>query len=126
MALFSSSKKKTEAPAKKKSAAKKVTAKKVAGVTGVHAWVLRAPRITEKATDVAARNTYVFDIAVGANKVQVARAIEETYKVTPRKVAIVNIPQKKVRNMRTGVSGTTAAAKKAYVYLKDGDTISLM
>lgn len=125
MAIFSRSKKNTDAPAKKKVAPKKAAAAKAAQ-THVHAWVLLAPRITEKATEVAARNTYVFDIAVDANKTQVVRAVEELYKVKPRKVAIVNIPQKKIRNPRTGVRGTTASAKKAYVYLNEGDTISLM
>lgn len=71
-------------------------------------------------------NTYVFDIATRANKPQVAAAVRAIYKVEPVSVRIVNNPAKKVRNARTGVWGTTNARKKAYVKLKEGDSISMI
>ena len=91
---------------------------------GDHAHVLLRPRITEKATLVTGMSIYVFDVVSSANKRQVLEAVAHYYKVTPRKVRIVTIPSKSVRNMRTGQSGTSHGGKKAYVYLKKGETIS--
>ena len=94
------------------------------GVAGVE-HVLRNPRITEKATDVTAHSVYVFDIDDAANKKLVSAAVRSVYNVTPRKVAIVNIKPKHVRNMRTGKRGMKRGGKKAYVYLKKGETITI-
>ncbi len=87
--------------------------------------VLKRPRITEKATINQMTSVYVFDVAVRATKRQIMQAVEQYYKVRPRKVTVVTIPQKKTRNMRTGTKGITAGGKKAYVYLKKGETITL-
>ena len=92
---------------------------------GGDAHVLSNPRITEKATMVTAQSVYVFDITAHANKRQVKAAIEKVYKVKPHKVAIVNIKPKTTRNMRTGQYGTKKGGKKAYVYLKKGETITI-
>lgn len=89
------------------------------------AQVLRNPRITEKAADATARRVYVFDVACGASKTEIVAAIRAVYKVVPAKVRTAPVPTKDVRNARTGVRGTTARAKKAYVYLKEGETITL-
>lgn len=88
--------------------------------------VLRRPHITEKSVRGMNGGSYCFEIDPRANKTQVAAAIKHVYKLTPRRVAIVNIPAKTVRNRRTGKLGTTAGVKKAYVYLKKGDTIAVM
>lgn len=89
------------------------------------AHVLSCPRITEKATDAASRGVYVFDIAPESNKRMVMQAVSLLYKVMPRRVTIVTIHPKRVRNMRTGRVGVKQGGKKAYVYLKEGDTITL-
>ena len=60
-----------------------------------------------------------------ARKRDIVRAVQALYKVKPRKVAIVQVPLKKVRNMRTGKTGVKKAGKKAYVYLKQGDVITI-
>ncbi len=88
--------------------------------------VLIRPRITEKATDVTASRTYVFEVAVHATKKDVENAVKEYYKVTPRKVNLVKIPRKKRMNRRTRKAGMSSLGKKAYVYLKDGDTIEFV
>jgi large subunit ribosomal protein L23 len=88
--------------------------------------VLKRPRITEKSVTGMNTGSYCFEIDPRANKTQVAAAIKHVYKLTPVKVAIVRIPARTVRNRRTGKLGTTAALKKAYVYLKKGDTIAVM
>lgn len=123
MALFS--RKTKEA---KEVKAKAPAAAKVASTSGMKeelAHVLQNPRITEKATSATEQGVYVFDVAVSANKKQIMSAINAAYKVKPRAVHIVNIRPKMVRNMRTGKSGMKAGGKKAYVYLKKGETITI-
>ena len=88
--------------------------------------VLLRPRITEKATDVTANSTYVFEVAIDAKKKDVENAVKKYYKVTPRKINLVNIPAKKRVNRRTRKVGLSARGKKAYVFLKKGDTIEFV
>ncbi len=88
--------------------------------------VLSHPRITEKATLGIDRGVYVFDVVRDANKKQIKEAVQDMYNVTPTKVRIVTVPKKNVRNPRTGIYGSKGGGKKAYVYLKKGDTISIM
>lgn len=90
------------------------------------AQILLAPRITEKGAYLSANGVYVFNIARDANKIQVAEAVKETFKVTPRKVTVVNIPRKETQTRGTNRKGMTRAGKKAYVFLKKGDTIELV
>lgn len=138
MALFGFGKKKDEekkaetaapeAPvAKKKPVASKKKEKKAAGIAVANRAsktnVLVRPRITEKATFAAEHGAYVFDVAPNATKVEVREAVRQHYKVTPRKVNIVTVPSKKIQSRFRGRFGVTAGGKKAYVYLKDGDTI---
>jgi large subunit ribosomal protein L23 len=87
--------------------------------------ILRRPRITEKATTLSAFNVYTFDVSVDANKKLVASAVKDIYNVSPVKVRMVMIPAKRVTS-RKGVQGKTTGGKKAYVYLKKGDTIELV
>lgn len=88
--------------------------------------ILLAPRITEKGAYLTEKGVYVFNIARDANKMQVADAIRETFKVTPRKVTVVNLPRKQTQTRGTNRKGMTRAQKKAYVFLKKGDTIELV
>lgn len=118
MALFSKKTTKTEtAPAN--------VGASVATPVNLEAVLVR-PRITEKGTDKITQGAYVFDIDTRATKKLVAAAITKTYNVTPRKIAIVNNRAKIVRNARTGKYGKTSGNKKAYVYLKKGDSITVM
>ncbi len=88
--------------------------------------ILLAPRITEKGAYLSAVGVYVFNIARDANKIQVAAAIKETFGVTARKVTVVNVPRKQTQTRGTNRKGMTRAGKKAYVFLKKGDTIELV
>lgn len=91
---------------------------------GAQYTLLSRPRITEKATTLATvQNVYVFEIAPSANKIMVAQAVKELYKVTPEKVNIVKIPKKPVFTKR--IKGVKGGGKKAYVFLKKGDTIEI-
>lgn len=91
-------------------------------------WVLKNPRITEKAALKAEGGVYVFEVSADATKSQIAAAVAEFYKVNPIAVNIAKTPAKKVvRRKANGVkSGYKSGLKKAYVYLKKGDTIELV
>lgn len=87
--------------------------------------VLRNPRITEKATAQGQLGVYTFDVSESATKRSVAAAVAMLYKVSPRKIHIVPVPSKVRRSVRTGARGISRGGKKAYVYLKRGDSITL-
>ena len=129
MALFGRGKKQEETAeeqvTEKKAPAQVQLTRKAVGPTNL-SHILVKPRITEKATDNTAQGVYVFEIATTATKPQVAGAIEEAYKVKPLKIRIARYPHKVVRNARTGKYGVKSGGKKAYVYLKPGDSISIM
>ena len=86
--------------------------------------VIKNPRITEKATMVAEKNVYTFDVIEKATKQEVAKAVKELFKVTPTKIAMITIKQKKV-TVR-GKKGMKKGGKKALVYLKKGDKIEFV
>ena len=88
-------------------------------------WVLIAPHITEKAAVQSGDGVYTFRIHTDANKVQVKKAIQAYYKVSPEKVRVVNVKPEQIlgRNRR---GGTKKAFKKAYIYLKKGDKIEFV
>ena len=86
--------------------------------------VLKAPWFSEKALIGTENGVYVFEVPPAVTKHDVMNAVEKTYKVSPVKVNIVNLPaKKKALRTRRGV-GTRARRHKAYVYLKKGDTIA--
>ena len=87
--------------------------------------ILLSPRITEKGALLAEASCYIFNVSSRANKGEIAAAIKETFKVTPRKVTIVNTARKQKITRGTNRKGATASVKKAYVYLKKGETIEL-
>lgn len=89
------------------------------------AQILISPRVTEKGSHLAEGGVYVFNVAIDANKAQITAAVKELYKVTARKVTVAHIPRKSVVTRGTNRKGTTAGGKKAYVFLKKGDTIDL-
>jgi len=117
MALFS---KKTD---KESTAPKQIKSVHRDTVVLSKAHVLRHARITEKATTKAMESVYVFDVAQSATKGDIAKAISAIYQVKPHKIAVAKIPSKSVRSLRTGITGVKRGGKKAYVYLKKGETI---
>jgi large subunit ribosomal protein L23 len=83
--------------------------------------VLRRPLITEKSTVLQSLNKYVFEIADGANKLQIKQAVEKAFKVTVTGVNVITMQGKKNRMGRREV--VTMPWKKAIVTLKPGDKI---
>jgi large subunit ribosomal protein L23 len=87
--------------------------------------VLKSFRITEKASALNANlNKYVFEVATSANRIEVARAIVEKYKIKVSKVNILNHPGKyKSGRMFGGHPGRTNRRKVAIVTLAEGQKI---
>lgn len=103
--------------------ATKKAKKEVAEVKPIANSFVIGPRITEKAAYGAEKNVYVFNVTLDANKIQIKKAIKDQYKVTPTKIAIV-VSKPRTVTFR-GKLGTQSGFKKAYVYLKKGDTIEV-
>ena len=121
MALFG--KKKTENKVEKKAAAKP-TASMPRMLSVSAARVIVRPHITEKSGALSQSGVYTFEVTKGSSSREIAEAIEVMYKVVPTGVSVLPIKSKK-RNLR-GIPGKTASGKKAYVYLKKGDTIEFI
>lgn len=87
------------------------------------------PRMSEKAYGLSqTRNTYVFDVPGDANKHTVARAVAAQFDVTVTNVNIANIAGKAKRTVRKNgrsVNGHQSDLSKAYVTLKEGDTLPI-
>jgi len=90
--------------------------------------ILREYRVTEKAANLAANlNQYTFEVAPGANRIEVARAVAKVFNVEVTKVNILNKkPKTKTDRSRRGRPGTKGGHKKAIVTLKEGDKIELV
>ena len=82
--------------------------------------LIRRPLITEKATRLKeASNTICFEVAPGANKVQIARAVTALFGV---KVAEVRVANRRGKWKRMGrYIGRRKDWKKAYVKLAPGE-----
>ena len=88
--------------------------------------ILIKPVITEKMTAEAENlNRYGFVVNRSANKIEIKKAVEETYGVTVDSVrTMVCIGMKRTRGTKSGfISGKTKTFKKAIVSLAEGDTI---
>ena len=86
--------------------------------------VVRRPMVTERTMRTLEKaNTYVFEIHPSANKVQVRTAVEKLFKVKVLSVNTARVPGKKVRRGLREVK--LPDRKKAYVKLREGDSIEL-
>ena len=113
---------KKAAPAKKE-AAEKVSATKPGKTTGNASQVLIRPMVTEKTTELASQGKYVFEVSMRSNKIEVAQAIKDLYKVDVEKVNIMVNRGKAVAFGRT--LGKRKDFKKAIVSLKKGQSIEV-
>ena len=88
--------------------------------------VLKLVRLTEKASKLSSElGQYTFEVFKDANKHQIALAVEQTFKVTVRRVNVQNYRGKNKRS-RQGRPSVTSDYKKAIVTLKSGDKIELV
>ena len=125
MALSKNIEKKTVKVVAKKSAKPKNTSSDISPLRADRTSVLKQARITEKATILASQNVYVFDVATNATKRDVIMAIRDMYQITPTGVRMVRVVDKKVRSRRTGTLGVKRGGKKAYVTVKQGETLTV-
>jgi len=88
--------------------------------------IIIKPIVTEKMTAITEKlNRYGFRVQPDANKIEIARAVQDLYNVTVIDVNTINYRGKnKSRFTKAGlVKGSESAFKKAIVTLKEGDTI---
>ncbi len=87
--------------------------------------ILIKPILTEKTTDELERlNAYRFEVAGGANKVEIKGAVESVFDV---KVTKVNTMVRPGKLRRRGANWyRTSSRKIAVVQLQDGDRIDLL
>lgn len=88
--------------------------------------ILIKPLITEKSEKQSnSLNRYSFLVAKDVNKIEIKKAIEETYGVRVSSVNTLVMPSKaKVRSTRSGaMRGRISSFKKAVVTLPEGEQI---
>jgi len=84
--------------------------------------IILRPIITENSMDGIADRKYTFEVAKDANKIEIAKAVEELFEVKVAKVNTINVDGKLRRYGR--FEGFTASRKKAIVTLtEDSKTI---
>jgi large subunit ribosomal protein L23 len=85
--------------------------------------IIKSPAITEKATQVSASNTVVFDVAPRATKPEIKAAVEGLFGV---KVASVNtLVRKGKKRTFKGRTVLLSDKKKAYVTLAEGERLDV-
>jgi len=86
--------------------------------------VIKQPHISEKATYLAEKDQYTFEVLPSYNKQEIKNAIEGIYGVDVLSVNVIKIPSKKRRLGRT--EGFRKAYKKAVVKIKEGQKIEIL
>mgnify|MGYP001587493466 CR=1 FL=1 len=89
--------------------------------------IILRPLITEKsATLQQTQNTYLFEVAPKANKIQIRQALETIYKDKKLSIESVRTLNVKGKFRRVRIqAGYTKDRKKALVTLKKGQTLDL-
>lgn len=86
--------------------------------------VLLSPRSTEKAALLQNKsNIFVFNVTKDATKKVIVACLKLEYKVTPLKIRLAAVHAKP--KMFRGRPSVKSGGKKAYIYLKKGDTIAI-
>ena len=92
-------------------------------VKAEHYDIIRKPIVTEKSTMASENGAVVFEVSIDSNKPQIKEAVEALFGV---KVKAVNTSITKGKQKRfKGVIGRRRDVKKAFVTLKDGNTIDV-
>ena len=86
--------------------------------------IVKAPILTEKSYDYIAHRVYTFEVAKTANKIEIAKAVEELFDVKVVKVNTMNVKAKPKR-YRYQTKGYTKTWKKAMVTVAEGQSIEL-
>jgi large subunit ribosomal protein L23 len=84
------------------------------------------PVVSEKSTVLGDQGKYVFEVAPGANKIQIKQAVEAAFANKKVQVSAVNILHVAGKVRRRGRSvGMTRSWKKAVVTLREGQRLDL-
>ena len=78
--------------------------------------IIKRPIITEQSMEQTEMKRYTFEVDKRANKIEIAKAVEEIFGVKVAKVNTLNIPGK-AKRMGAGRPGRTKDWKKAIVPL---------
>ena len=85
--------------------------------------IIKRPIITEQSMEQTEMKRYTFEVDKRANKIEIAKAVEEIFGVKVAKVNTMNVPGK-AKRMGAGRPGRTKDWKKAIVQLtEDSKTI---
>ena len=82
--------------------------------------VIIAPVVTEKCNALMQEKKYTFKVNPKAGRIEIARAVEELFKVKVAKVNVMNYQGKAKRAGRTVKMGRRADWKRAVVTLAEG------
>ena len=85
---------------------------------------IKQPHISEKASYLAEKDQYIFEVLPDYNKNEIKNAVEGIYGVDVLSVNMIKIPAKKRRLGRT--EGFRKAYKKAVVKIKEGQKIEIL
>ena len=84
--------------------------------------IIRKIQVTEKGTDLAAKNQYFLEVAPDANKIGIKAAVEKQFGVHVLKVRTQNYDGK-IKRTRTRHLTQGNAWKRAIVTVRDGERI---
>ena len=85
--------------------------------------VIIRPVVSEKSYVLAEAGKYTFRVADKAHKTQIRQAIEQLFDVKVLEVRTASVKSKPKRRGHT--AGRTRSWKKAYVQVREGDTIPI-
>ncbi len=88
--------------------------------------IVLAPILTEETWEKQQENKYAFRVALGANKIEIKKAVEELFKVKVEKVWTANRKGKPRRERLNQMHGRTPRWRKAIVRLAPSDRIDVM
>ena len=114
--------KKAEKVLVKAEAPKAVQHKKL--VKGFSYEIVKEPHISEKATNLAEKNQYVFKVIARSNKTEIKKAVEGIYGVNVLSVNIIKIPSKKRRIGKT--QGFKKGHTKAVIKIAEDQKIEIL
>jgi large subunit ribosomal protein L23 len=89
--------------------------------------ILRRPIVTEKSNYLATKlHQYVFEVASDVTRTAIKDAVEKAFKVTVKRVNIINVPAKQSRQARSRrLAIRSSAYRKAVVTLAPEDRIPI-
>lgn len=89
------------------------------------AFVLKRPIITEKSQAAAVLSTFMFEVDVKATKHDIKLAVESLYKVHVVGIRTVTFPSLTKRTGKRRLPTATSKVKRAYIQLKQGESLPL-